>query len=188
MAIAGWILDKSAAAHASEPAIAQLLEEISGHFYMCQVGELEQLYSSRSAGDYDERMVAIQADFQVLSAPPDLLSRALRLQRGLAHHHGMWHRTPIPDLLIAETALYHGVGSRSRGLSLRPHRRDTPPRRSASGVRVPADLVSAVVRTDAPMRMRSKKSPSHTIKPLTLTCTVATRDDMGESTVSRSTR
>ena len=28
----------------------------------------------------------------------------------LAHHHGMWHRTPIPDLLIAETALHHGLG------------------------------------------------------------------------------
>jgi predicted nucleic acid-binding protein len=22
----------------------------------------------------------------------------------------MWHRTPIPDLLIAETALYHDLG------------------------------------------------------------------------------
>jgi predicted nucleic acid-binding protein len=22
----------------------------------------------------------------------------------------MWHRTPIADLLIAETALYHGLG------------------------------------------------------------------------------
>jgi predicted nucleic acid-binding protein len=22
----------------------------------------------------------------------------------------MWHRTPIPDLLIAETALHHGMG------------------------------------------------------------------------------
>jgi predicted nucleic acid-binding protein len=22
----------------------------------------------------------------------------------------MWHRTPIPDLLIAETALHHGFG------------------------------------------------------------------------------
>jgi hypothetical protein len=28
----------------------------------------------------------------------------------LAHHHGVWHRIPIPDLLIAETALYHDLG------------------------------------------------------------------------------
>jgi len=43
-------------------------------------------------------------------APDDLLERALALQRDLAHHHGMWHRTPIPDLLIAETALYNRLG------------------------------------------------------------------------------
>jgi hypothetical protein len=46
----------------------------------------------------------------MVEAPGDLLERALGLQRDLAHHHGMWHRTPIPDLLIAETALYHGLG------------------------------------------------------------------------------
>jgi predicted nucleic acid-binding protein len=38
------------------------------------------------------------------------MHRALRLQRDLAHHHGMWHRVAIPDLLIAETALEHGLG------------------------------------------------------------------------------
>lgn len=42
--------------------------------------------------------------------PQDALDRALRLQRDLAHHHGLWHRTPIPDLLIAETALHQGLG------------------------------------------------------------------------------
>ena len=44
------------------------------------------------------------------AAPPDIFDRALALQRDLAHHHGMWHRTAIPDLLIAETALHHGLG------------------------------------------------------------------------------
>ena len=39
-----------------------------------------------------------------------MLERALVLERDLAHHHGMWHRTPIPDLLIAETALHHELG------------------------------------------------------------------------------
>ena len=34
----------------------------------------------------------------------------MRLQSDLAHHHGMWHRTPIPDLLIAETALFPALG------------------------------------------------------------------------------
>jgi predicted nucleic acid-binding protein len=36
--------------------------------------------------------------------------RAFGLQRDLAHHHGMWHRTPLPDLLIADTALHHELG------------------------------------------------------------------------------
>ena len=51
-----------------------------------------------------------EASFTVVPSPPDLLERALRLQRDLAHHHGMWHRTPIPDLLIAETALANDLG------------------------------------------------------------------------------
>ena len=46
----------------------------------------------------------------MVAAPPDILERALALQRDLAHHHGMWHRTSIPDLLIAETAIHHGLG------------------------------------------------------------------------------
>ena len=36
--------------------------------------------------------------------------RVLVLQRDLAHHHGTWHRTPIADLLIAETTVHHGLG------------------------------------------------------------------------------
>jgi predicted nucleic acid-binding protein len=40
----------------------------------------------------------------------EILDRALRLQGEPAHHHGMWHHIPIPDLLIAETALHHGMG------------------------------------------------------------------------------
>src|SRR5918911_868808 len=74
------------------------------------MGELEQLYSARSAADYDARRLVLHAEFGLAPAPPDVFERALRLQRDLAHHHGMWHRTPIPDLLIAETALFHNLG------------------------------------------------------------------------------
>ena len=52
----------------------------------------------------------LRESFEVIAAPSDLLDRALALQQDLADHHGMWHRTPIPDLLIAETALHHGLG------------------------------------------------------------------------------
>lgn len=110
MAVAGWILDKSAAARADVPAVARQLGELAGQLFVCQVGALEQLYSARSAADYDALEADLAEAFGVLAGPPDLLRRALQLQRDLAHHHGMWHRTAIPDLLIAETALHHGVG------------------------------------------------------------------------------
>jgi len=110
VAVAGWVLDKSAAARASDPAVARRVEELAGSLYVCPVGELEQLYSARSAGDYDHLKEELHHSFEVAGAPSDLLDRVLVLQRDLAHHHGMWHRTPIPDLLIAVTALHNGLG------------------------------------------------------------------------------
>lgn len=110
MAVRGWLLDKSAAARSGEPRVASALAELAGLLYLCPVGELEQLYSARSAGDYDELKTELRSAFPLVSAPPDVLDRALALQHDLAHHHGMWHRTPIPDLLIAETALHNGLG------------------------------------------------------------------------------
>ena len=110
MAVAGWVLDKSAAAGARETVVGRQLAELAGTLFVCPVGELEQLYSARSAVDYDELKADLHASFRTAAAPGDLLQRALRLQADLAHHHGMWHRTPIPALLIAETALHHGLG------------------------------------------------------------------------------
>lgn len=110
MAVAGWILDKSAASRSSAPEVAAQLDELAGTLYLCPIGELEQLYSARSADDYDELSSQLHDAFDVVAAPRDILERALVLQRDLAHHHGMWHRTPIPDLLIAESALHHGYG------------------------------------------------------------------------------
>ncbi|HEY7731984.1 MAG TPA: PIN domain-containing protein [Gaiellaceae bacterium] len=109
MALKGWVLDKSAASRAEDSAIGPQLAELAGTLFVCPVGELE-LYSARSARDYDALRVELHAGFELVAAPPDLLERALLLQRDLAHHHGMWHRTPIPDLLIAETALHHELG------------------------------------------------------------------------------
>ena len=105
MALDGWLLDKSAAARADEPSTRRQLEELAGLLYLCPVGELEQLYSSRSARYYDELKVAIHQSFDVVGPPVDIFDRALVLQRDLAHHHGMWHRTPIPDLLITGSPL-----------------------------------------------------------------------------------
>ena len=110
MAVRGWIVDKSAAARGSDPVVSGQLIELAGLLYVCPVGELELLYSARSARDYDARRSQLHSNFRTAAAPSDVFERALRLQRDLAHHHGMWHRIPIPDLLIAETALHHDLG------------------------------------------------------------------------------
>lgn len=111
MAIAGgWLVDKSAAARATDPEGRSQLDELLGTLFLCPVGELEQLFSARSARDYDAVKIELHGGFEMVAPPPDIFDRALGLQRDLAHHHGMWHRTPIPDLLIAETALHHGLG------------------------------------------------------------------------------
>ncbi len=110
MAVAGWLLDKSAAARCAQERIAEQLAELAGSLFLCPVGELEQLYSARSARDYDALETELRESFEIVPAPSDVFERALDLQRDLAHHHGMWHRTPIPDLLIACTALHHDLG------------------------------------------------------------------------------
>lgn len=108
--VAGWILDKSAAARAHLPDVQQELASLAGSLYLCPIGELEQLYSTRSASDYTARLSQIRETYLRAEAPPDLVDRALTLQHDLARHHGMWHRIAIPDLLIAETALHHNLG------------------------------------------------------------------------------
>jgi len=110
VAVGGWLLDKSAASRADDPDVMTDLRGLAGSLFLCPVGELEQLYSARSAREYDRLRDDLRAEFDVVTPPPDIFERALALQRDLAHHHGMWHRTPIPDLLIAETALHHDLG------------------------------------------------------------------------------
>jgi hypothetical protein len=110
VAVRGWLLDKSAAARSGDERVGAQLAELAGSLFLCPVGELEQLYSARSARDYDALEADLRDTFEIVATPPDLFDRAHDLQRDLAHHHGMWHRTPIPDLLIACTALHHGLG------------------------------------------------------------------------------
>lgn len=110
MEVDGWLVDKSAAARAADPLVGSQLAELAGSLHLCPMGQLEQLYSARSARDYDLLKSDLVASLELVAAPSDILERALALQADLAHHHGMWHRTPIPDLVIAETALHHNLG------------------------------------------------------------------------------
>jgi hypothetical protein len=110
VAVNGWLLDKSAAVRRPDPTVGPQLRELSDRLFICPIGELEQLYSARSGMDYDTLREDLYAGLQRVSPPPDVFERALELQRDLAHHRGLWHRIPIPDLLIAETALYQALG------------------------------------------------------------------------------
>ena len=110
MAVGGWLVDKSAVARSHRGDVRDALRSLEGSLFVCPLGELEQLYSAKSAADYDNLVKAIRRSFQRAEPPGDVFDRALALQRDLAHHHAMWHRTPIADLLIAETALHNGLG------------------------------------------------------------------------------
>ena len=110
MAVTGWIVDNSVAQRLDDPGIVESLTDLPGRLCYCPIGELERLYSARSFKEYSRLQRALAADLTRVDAPPDILERALTLQRDLAQHHGLWHRVPIPDLVIAETALYHGLG------------------------------------------------------------------------------
>lgn len=92
------------------PTVTAQLLDADGPLYICEVGLLEQLYSAKSARDYDRLEVILRTNFDVLSSPDDVLTAAQRLQRDLAHFRGLWHRRPLPDLLIAVTAMHHDVG------------------------------------------------------------------------------
>jgi predicted nucleic acid-binding protein len=110
VAVNGWLIDKSAAERSHHPIVSAQLAELANALYVCPMGELEQLYSARSGPDYDRLQQALHDGFERVAAPPDIFERALRLQRDLAHRHGLWHRMPIPDLVIAETAIYYEFG------------------------------------------------------------------------------
>jgi len=110
VAVKGWLLDKSAAVRNRDPVIGQQLDALSGKLCLCPMILLERLYSARSCREYDDVDSQLRSRLVWVDAPPDVLGQALTLQRDLAHHHGMWHRIPIPDLLIAITAVHHGLG------------------------------------------------------------------------------
>lgn len=120
MALTGWLLDKSAAARAGQPATRRHLQELVGSLYLCPVGEPEQLCSARSARDYDALKAASHESFEVLVPPGDVFDRARALLEDLAHHHGMWPRPPFTTAWASSTSTATMSGSpRVRPLRIR---------------------------------------------------------------------
>ncbi|MEQ8832806.1 MAG: PIN domain-containing protein [Miltoncostaeaceae bacterium] len=73
---------------------------------VCGIIALEVLYSSRGPADYELARDALDA-FVWIPTEDRVIRRALTLQRRLAAEGH--HRRPIPDLLVAATAIEHGA-------------------------------------------------------------------------------
>lgn len=102
-----YLLDKSAWVQSqySKEAVTRLADLIRrGELALCTITALEILYSARNASEYDRDHRRLKALAWVdLPQPAD----AVELQRRLAHRG--WHRTPIPDVMIAATAAAHDL-------------------------------------------------------------------------------
>lgn len=107
MASVTHLLDKSAWAQAqySSDVAAQLAKLIRrGQLALCSMTALEILYSARNPAEYERDHAHLTGlPWRDLAAP----QRAVELQRALAQRG--WHRTPLPDVVIAATAGEHDL-------------------------------------------------------------------------------
>lgn len=109
MAIGLFIADKSAFEQQRHSSVADgLLKALAadGALFMTEMVALELLYSARSPSDYEERWEGL-ATLPWLHLTEGVARRALDIQRLLAAASA--HRRPIPDLVIAATALEYGA-------------------------------------------------------------------------------
>lgn len=102
-----YLLDTSAWAQArfSRNVAERLADHIrSGELGLCTVTALEVLYSARNSADYERDLDRLRSmPWRDLSDPLSAVELQLRLAR-----RG-WHRTPVPDVIVAATAAEHGL-------------------------------------------------------------------------------
>lgn len=107
MAEVSYLLDKSAWVRAPKhPAVTTRIAHLlrHGNLSLCTVTALEILYSARNADEYRRDRDRLSTFAWVELADP---RRAIDLQSALADRG--WHRTSIPDVIIAATAAEHGL-------------------------------------------------------------------------------
>lgn len=106
MAVAGWLIDKSALVRIGESkAVAKWAQRIqSGLVHMSSITRLEVAYSARSAGDLQKSFSTPPlTHLRIEPLSPAIEERAWEIIQHLAKRGQ--HRAPsIPDLLIAATA------------------------------------------------------------------------------------
>ncbi len=107
MAVGVFLADKSAFEQQRHSPIADgLLRALAtdGSLFMTEIVALELLYSARGSADYELRREDLTR-LPWLHLTQSVALRALDIQRRLAS--AALHRRPIPDLLVAATALEH---------------------------------------------------------------------------------
>ncbi|MGH2725535.1 MAG: PIN domain-containing protein [Actinomycetota bacterium] len=100
------LADTSAWHAVRHPAVAELWEDAlaEGLIVVCPQVELELLFSARSAPDYESIALELAA-LPHVPCGEESFTRALEVQRRLAHVGGLHHRSvKIPDLIIAAAA------------------------------------------------------------------------------------
>ncbi len=109
MAIATFLADQSALARLPYPDVQQVLGPLisRGLVATCGMVELEVLWSTRSAAEYDE-VHADRSGYEWLPTEDADWHRAIAVQAAL-WRRGWARSVPLPDLLIAAVAERHGV-------------------------------------------------------------------------------
>lgn len=107
MALGRYLADKSAfeqQRHSDTAAGLLAALAADGALFMTEIVALELLYSARNSDDYDARREDLLS-LPWLHLTQAVVARALAIQHELAGRGQ--HRRPIPDLLVAATALEH---------------------------------------------------------------------------------
>jgi predicted nucleic acid-binding protein len=107
VAVAKHLADKSAFEQQRHSDIADGILKtlaVEGALHMTEIVALELLYSARSPTDYEARWEGL-GSLPWLHMDEAVAAQAVDLQRRLAERGQ--HRRPIPDLLVAATAIVH---------------------------------------------------------------------------------
>lgn len=109
MAVTRWLIDKSALARASKPAVAEILipRIDAGVIGVSVVTELESGFSARSTADHDA-VLALIARLVPVMLPVRAEQAARQIQR-LMVERGQHRAVGVPDLLVAATAQAAGL-------------------------------------------------------------------------------
>lgn len=111
MALTGYLVDTSALAKSQHShRIRTRIEQLGAQrpLYRCGIVDLEVLRSATSPADYERRRADRFSAYIDLPITPQVIQRALEVQRLLAaasQHRGV----PLPDLIIAACAEVHGA-------------------------------------------------------------------------------